>query len=486
MDVVPPTKTRPLMILLPYIRRYHRHAIGALVALIVASGVMLALPIAMRRMFDQGFGSGDSALINAYFATLVALAGCLSLASAMRYYCVIIMGERIVNDLRRDVFTHLIELTPDFYDTNHSGELASRLASDTTQIKSAVGATLSIALRNVIMAVGSLAMMVMTSPKLSVLVLITIPVALVPILTIGRKLRRSSRLAQDALARTHALAVEQFANIRNIQAFNAQNFVTSRFYQLCDYALQAVSHSIKARAWLTGLAIFLVFGSVVAILWTGARDVLAGEMSAGTLGQFVLYAIFAASSAGQLSEVASELAQTAGALERLSEVLATRPTMTSPALPRRWQPSPTGTIRFEEVCFSYPTHADWPSLREVSFTIGAGETVAFVGASGAGKSTIFSLLLRFYDPSSGRILLDDIALPEAALQDLRNSIAYVPQEAAIFSVLALRMSATRLLRKPLRQRNAHSVLPLPAPCCVIVQSCCLMRRHQPLMRKESN
>jgi len=426
-------KVRPLMLLLPYILRYRYHAIGAACALIVAAAVMLALPVAMRRMFDHGFGTADSALVNAYFATLIVLALCLSVASAMRYYCVITMGERIVHDLRRDVFAHLLELSPDFYDKNHSGELTSRLSADTTQIKSAVGAALSIALRNMIMAVGSLTMMVLTSAKLSVLVLCIIPFVLIPIVTIGRKVRLSSRQAQDKLAGANALAAEQIANIRHVQAFNAQDFVIMRFYHLCRQALKAVQLSVRARAWLTGLVILLVFSGVVVVLWVGAHDVLASEMSAGTLGQFVLYAVFAASSFGQLSEVVSELAQTAGATERLGELLNAKTSIIDPLQPSIWQDRVKGMIRFEHVCFTYPTRPDLPSLKSVNFTVNPGETVAFVGASGAGKSTIFALLLRFYDPCSGRILIDDHILPEVGLSHLREHIAYVPQETMIFA-----------------------------------------------------
>jgi len=429
-------KIRPLTMLWPYIVRYRRYAIGAAGALIIASAIMLALPIAMRRMFDYGFGAANAPLINAYFITLLALAGGLSLASAMRYYCVITLGERVINDVRRDVFAHLMQLSPEFYDLNHSGELTSRLSADTTQIKSTVGASLSIALRNLIMVIGSLAMMVLTSPKLSMLVLLVIPLILIPLFTIGRKVRYSSRLAQDALANANALAAEQIANIRTLQAFNAQNFITARFYLLCEQALRAVGHSIKARAWLTALAILLVFSGVVAVLWIGARDVLAGQMSAGTLGQFVLYAVFSASSFGQLSEVASELAQTAGAMERLSELLNTKPTLLESAksLPQNGQGEKMrGQICFDNVSFSYPTRPDGPCLHNVSFKIAPSETVAFVGASGAGKSTIFSLLLRFYDPKVGRIMIDDQALPDFTLRSLRELIAYVPQEAAIFA-----------------------------------------------------
>jgi len=488
MITAPARKIRPLMLLLPYILRYRYHAIGALIALIVAACVMLALPIAMRRMFDQGFGSANSSLINAYFITLIVLALCLSVASSMRYYCVMSMGERIINDLRRDVFAHLMQLGADFYDQNHSGELTSRLSADTTQIKSAVGAALSIALRNLIMAVGSLSMMVLTSAKLSVLVFLTIPFVLIPIITIGRQVRRSSRQAQDRLASANALSSEQIANIRTVQAFNAQSFVIGRFHHLCEAAVQALQRSVRARAWLTGLVILLVFSGVVVVLWVGSHDVLAGQMSAGTLGQFVLYAVFAASSFGQLSEVASELAQTAGATERLSELLATKPGITAPehapsqqrsaterfpksgnrfsdkkrgenknlerstyalaqvktALEPSLKKSPptkfplakspsSKSIVFDDVSFSYPTRQDLPCLRQVSFAVSPGETVAFVGASGAGKSTIFSLLMRFYDPDSGHVLIDGIKLPDISLADLRSNIAYVPQETAIFA-----------------------------------------------------
>jgi len=423
-------KMRSLKVIFPYVKGYRWRAFVAFVALVVASVVMLAFPLALRQMFDPGFSSFDAGMLNTHFTILLLLAALLSLASSVRYYCVITLGERVVRDLRRDVFAHIVHLSPEFYDRNHSGEIVSRLSADTTQIKSAVGASLSVALRNILLAVGAVFMMVVTSPKLSVLVLGMIPLVVLPLIIFGRQVRIRARLAQDRLAGANAVAVEQIANIRTVQAFNAENFIIRQFSRRVDQAFEAARHSIIARALLTGIAIFLVFGSVVAVLWIGSHDVLAEQMSAGTLSQFVLYAIFAASSFGQLSEVSAELAQTAGAAERLTELLATKTTIAPPLSPL---PLPNkAALIFEDVCFHYPRRQDKPSLKSISFTINPGETVAFVGPSAAGKSTIFSLILRFYDPFSGRILLGDVAINQLSLQDLRSQIGFVPQDIVLF------------------------------------------------------
>jgi len=425
-------KIRPLKLLFPYVKRYRWRALIAFIALVAAALVMLALPLALRRMFDLGLTQLDEGMINAYFVMLLFLAALLSLASSIRYYCVITIGERVVRDLRRDVFAHIVTLSPEFYDRNHSGEIVSRLASDTTQIKSAVGASLSVALRNGILALGAIFMMVVTSPKLSILVMGAIPVVVIPLIIFGRKVRARSRLAQDRLGLSNALAVEKIAHIRTVQAFNAENFIADQFFHLVDSAFEAARHSILARAFLTCAAIFLVFGSVVAVLWIGSHDVLSGEMSAGTLSQFVLYAIFAATSFGQLSEVSAELAQAAGAAERLAELLAEKSAIQPPNAPLALPQPVKAALTFDDVCFHYPMREKQASLGHISFHIKAGETVAFVGPSGAGKSTLFSLILRFYDPIGGRILLDGVPINQLDPQALRAQIGFVPQDMSIF------------------------------------------------------
>ena len=423
---------RPLSALQPYVFRYKKLAFSAAVSLIVAALVMLALPIAIRRMLDHGFSLSNGTMINSYFAVLFLLAAILALASAGRYYSVITLGEHVVADLRRDVFSHIINLSPEFFDKSRSGEIISRLSADTTQVKSAVGATASVFLRNIIMAVGAIIMMIVTSPKLSAMVLVAIPIVVIPLIVFGRKVRKRTRLAQDRLADATALASEQVSAIRTIQAFTAEQNVNKRFSQLIERAFQSARGSILSRAFLTAFAIFLVFGSVVAVLWIGSNDVLNKTMTAGTLGQFVLYAVFGASAFGQLSEVGAELAQATGAAERLAELLVEKTAITVPASPLKLPEPARGALNFNHVDFAYPTRKSQPVLHNLTFSIKAGETVAFVGPSGGGKSTIFSLILRFYDPDSGNVTFDGTEISKVKLEDLRSRIAYVPQDVAIF------------------------------------------------------
>jgi ATP-binding cassette subfamily B protein len=424
---------RPLGRLLPYIGRYRGLVAGALVALAAAAVTTLILPLAVRRMIDHGFSGADAGFINTYFAMLFVLAGLLALASAMRYYFVITLGERIVADLRRDVFAHVTKLSPAFFDVNQSGEIVSRLTADATQIKSAVGATASVALRNLILCFGAIAMMVYTSPKLSSLVIAAIPVIVFPLVAFGRSVRRRSREAQDTLAAASAYAGEAIGATRTLQAFNAEDAARLRFSGNVESAYAAARSAIRARSLLTGFAIAMIFGSVVAVLWFGARDVLAGDLSAGTLGQFLLYAVFAAGSLGALSEVWGELSQAAGAAERLTELLAEPPAITAPADPVALPTPARGELAFEDVHFSYPARPGYRSINGLSFSVKPGETVAIVGPSGAGKSTILSLVLRFYDPASGRVTLDGVDLRAADPEAIRRRIALVPQDVTIFA-----------------------------------------------------
>jgi len=418
---------------MPYIARYRHLVIGAVISLAIAACTTLTLPMAVRRMIDHGFSNSDSGFINTYFTMLMVLAIILALASAARYYFVITLGERIVSDLRREVFDHVTRLSPSFFDVNQSGEIVSRLTADTTQIKSAVGATASVALRNIILCLGAIGMMVYTSPKLSSLVIGAIPVIVFPLVGFGRSVRRRSREAQDTLATASAYAGEAISAARTVQAFNGEAAAQSRYGSAVESAYEAARSAIKARSVLTAFAITMVFGSVVAVLWFGAQDVLAGTLSPGTLGQFLLYSVFAAGALGALSEVWGELSQAAGAAERLNELLAERPEIVAPEHPVSMPQPATGAVSFEDVHFAYPSRPNYKSVRGLSFSIRPGETVAIVGPSGAGKSTVFSLLLRFYDPVSGTIAIDGIDVREVDPKALRERIAIVPQDVTIFA-----------------------------------------------------
>ncbi len=427
---------QPLRRLFPYILPYRRLVVGAVISLFAAALTTLTLPIAVRRMIDFGFSDSDSALIANYFSMLAVLAGILALASAARYYFVITLGERVVSDIRRDVFAHVTRLSPGFFDTVQSGEIVSRLTADTTQIKSAVGATASVALRNLIMGLGALAMMVVTSPKLSGLVIAAIPIVVLPLVAFGRSVRRKSRFAQDTLADATAYASEQIGAVRTLQAFTNERLVTERFSAAVETAFSAARASVFARSFLTFFAIFTIFTSVVAVLWIGSYDVLSGAISPGTLGQFLFYAVLAAGALGALSEVWGELSQAAGAAERLTELLAEEPTVTAPLSPLSMPEPARGAIEFRDVCFAYPVRPGQSALHGLSFSIAPGETVAIVGASGAGKSTVFSLLMRFYDPQSGAVLIDGVDISDADPEAVRSRIAIVPQDVTIFAAIA--------------------------------------------------
>jgi ATP-binding cassette subfamily B protein len=429
-------RLRPLLELAPYVARYRTRAILALIALTIAAITTLVVPVAVRRMIDFGFTPKGIALINSYFSVMIAVVAVLAGASAARFYLVMTIGERIVADLRRDVFAHLISLSPAFFDSNRSGELISRLTADTTQIKSAVGASVSIALRNVMLFVGATAMMVITSPRLSGFVLLAIPVIVIPLVAFGRWVRRLSRGAQDTLAEATAYASELIGAIRTVQAYTSERLANARFGGEVEQAYEAARHSTRARSVLTAIIIFIVFTSVVLILWVGSHDVLTGSITPGRLGQFVLYAAFAATGLGQLSEVWGELSAASGASERLFEILRVKSAITAPASPRALPVPARGDVSFENVRFAYPTRPDAWAVDGVSLSVRAGEKVAIVGPSGAGKSTLFHLLLRFYDPAQGQIAIDGVPVRDADPREVRSRIALVPQDAVAFAATA--------------------------------------------------
>lgn len=423
----------PLLTLKPLILKYKGALAAALMAMVVSAIAMLVVPLAVRRMIDNGFGAKDGGLIDSYFATLIIIGLVIAIASPMRIYFINWLGERVVADLRAKTFAHLARLGPAFFDVNHSGEMMSRLTADTTQIKAVAGVAISAALRNVIMLIGALVMMFVTSMKLSLLVLVAIPVIVLPIVGYGRSISKLSRKAQDKLAEASSYAAENLSAHRTMQAYVNEAAVSQRFERAVETSFEAARQRMKARATLTGVAVFLSVASVVGVLWFGASAVISGEMTSGRLGQFVLYALFAAGALGELSEVWGELSQAAGATERLTELLATVPEIRSPENPVVLPEPALGTIAFDDVSFAYPSRPSAPALDHVSLRVGRGETVALVGASGAGKSTVLGLLLRFYDPSSGTVSIDGIDVRSANLDDVRRRMALVPQDVALFA-----------------------------------------------------
>jgi ATP-binding cassette subfamily B protein len=403
------------------------------VSLVASALVLLVLPLAVRGMVDHGFEGTDGGAIDHYFLGLIGLGAALAAASAARFYAVNWLGERVVADLRTRVFAHLATLDASYFERQRSGEIMSRITADTTQITAAAGAALSQAVRNTIMLVGALAMMVVTSPRLSGLVLVVIPLIVLPLVAYGRSVRRLSRSAQDTLADAAGYAAEHLAAYRTMQAANAAGLVTERYRGAVERSFQAARTRFMARAGLTALVILLIFVGIVGVMWYGAGLVASGALSIGTLSQFVLYAVFAGSSLAGVSEVWGEVQQAAGAAERLTEILAVAPEIRSPDRPVALPVPPEGRIAFEDVSFRYDKARGIPALDHVSFAVEAGETVAIVGPSGSGKSTILALALRFYDPNEGRVLLDGVALPEADLAAVRQRVALVPQDVALFA-----------------------------------------------------
>jgi ATP-binding cassette subfamily B protein len=424
---------RPLLRLLPFVRPYYRQVLFALLALFIASMATLAVPLAVRRVIDHGFRGPDGLLVNQYFAVMLAVVLVLAASSALRFYFVMWLGERIVADVRNKLFSHLLSLSPGFYETQRTGDIMSRLTADTTQIKSAFSSTASIALRNAVMLIGALAMMVVTSPTMSGLATLAIPLIVLPLVLFGRRVRNLSRLAQDKLAESAGYAQERLAAIASVQS-NVQEKLTDReFGSATQFAFDAAATRTAARAGLTAAIIFVALGSIVLLLWYGANAILTGGMTPGTLSQFVIYAILAASSLGQLSEVWSEVQAASGAAERISELLDERPSITAPASPMLLARPVKGGVGFRKVSFSYPSRSDLPVLRQVGFTVKPGTVTAIVGPSGAGKTTLFALIQRFFDPQEGEVTLDGIDIRKLDPKELRSHIAVVPQETVIFS-----------------------------------------------------
>jgi ATP-binding cassette subfamily B protein len=424
---------RPLLALWPYLARHPLELTLAGVALVVSALATLVIPMAARRVIDLGFGTHDGVFIDRYFAMLIVIGLILAVASAARFYYVNWLGERVVADLRSDVFRHVADLGPAFFERMHSGELMSRLTADTTQIKAIAGSSLSQALRSCIMLLGALVMMFVTSAHLTTLVLLAIPLTVLPLIAFGRWVRRLSRRAQDTLAKASAYAAENLAASRTMQAFAHEQVASAQYRRDVELAFDAAKERMRARAVLTALAMFLVIASITGVLWFGAAAVIDGSMTVGRLSQFVLYAVFAGAAFAQVSEIWGDVSQAAGAAERLTELLVVEPEIRSPALPISLPSPPRGEIEFNDVRFAYPGRPKLPTLNGISFRVNPGETVAVVGPSGAGKSTIFNLLLRFFDPQSGEVRVDGVRACDAALNKLRARMALVPQDVALFA-----------------------------------------------------
>ncbi|MCC7486362.1 MAG: ATP-binding cassette domain-containing protein [Burkholderiales bacterium] len=416
-----------------FVAPYRLRIAAALVALVVAASCVLALGQGLRHVVDAGFGSGEPRLLNAALAAIVAVAVILSCATWTRFYLMMSVGERIIADLRAAVFSHVLTLSPAFFDSARTGEIASRLTNDTEQIRQVIGFGFSMFLRNTLMMLGALVLLFLTSAKLAALIVLGVPATVVPILVMGRRVRRLSRVSQDRVADVSAHVDESLHEVRTVQAYGHEERTRAQFLSAVETAYGAGLHQVRVKAWLISLVMLIGFCAVGVILWIGGHDVLAGRLTAGELSAFVFYAAIVASGAGTVSEVWGEIQRAAGSTERLMELLDTQPGLEVASPPIPLPARVTGAIRFEEVVFAYPARPETVALGPVSFTIDPGERVALVGPSGAGKSTVFALILRFYDPASGRILVDGAELRHCDARELRRAVALVPQDPVIFA-----------------------------------------------------
>ncbi len=428
--------------LLPFIAPYRARIAMAGLALLVAASATLALPYSFRNLIDLGFttaGSAQAANVNLYFIALFLLACVLAVATATRFYFVSWLGERVTSDIRSAVYSHVLKQSPIFFETTQTGEVLSRLTTDTTLIQTVVGTSISMALRNVLLLIGGLLMMFFTSATLSAIIIVMLVMVILPIVIFGRRVRKLSRASQDRIADASGLAGEMLNAVGVVQAYAQEVREARRFGAAVETAFLTAIARIRARSLLTVIAILLIFGAIVFVLWLGAHAVLEGTMSAGQLGQFILYAVIVAGSIGALSEVIGDAQRAAGASERLLELLAEQSPIMSPPHPRALpaRAANGASLRLEHLDFRYPSRPDTLALSDLSISVNPGETVAIVGPSGAGKTTLFQLLLRFYDPEAGSIRLDGIDIRELALNDLRNAIGIVPQDTVVFSANAM-------------------------------------------------
>lgn len=423
--------------ILSFVLPYKKAIFGACVSLVFAAGTVLAIGFAMRGLVDQGFSNRDAENINYFFGIIIVVVAMMAVSTFGRFYLVSWLGERVVADIRKKVYDHIIELSPAFFEVTRPGEILSRLTVDTTLIQTVVGSTASVAARNVLLFIGGLGAMIYANPKLSAYVLFLIPAVGVPLITLGRRVRVLSRESQDKIAELSAQADESISAVRTVQAFNREKEESRNFGGASESAFNVAISRVTARAWLTAIVMFFVFGAVVGILWAGAIDVLSGAMTPGDMGLFIFSAIMVAGAFGSLSEVFGDLQRAAGASERIIELLAERPDIRVPDNPVPLPSKAKGEISFRDLTFHYPSRPDRAALIGINLEVAEGETVALVGPSGAGKSTIFQLLLRFYEPHSGTITLDGVDITKADPKEVRARMGLVPQDTVIFATSAL-------------------------------------------------
>ena len=437
-DTPDPSKSKAklgtLRALWPFVRQHAGLFAAWLCALALASAATLSFPVAFKQMIDGGFHSGGN--IDRVFLAVFIVVLVLAIASAARFYFVSLLGERVVADLRRQLYGHLVGLDAEFHDRTRSGELVSRLSADSELLRTVVATSMSVALRSSITVIGSIVMLFVTSPKLAAYALVGIPLAVLPIVLGARRLEKASRASQDRVADANTLASETLGAVRTVQAHAREPYELKRFGDAVSVAVETARKRIRAQSLVTATVITLVFGAVVLVLWSGAHDVIGGRMTTGELGQFVFYALIGGGSVGALAEVWNELQRAAGGMGRIAELLNETPTIRAPASPRRLPAPVKGEIRFDNVSFHYPSRPDLPALDDFNLTVNPGETVALVGPSGAGKSTVFSMLLRFHDAQSGSVRIDGVDLRDLDPAHLREHIALVPQQPTIFAASA--------------------------------------------------
>lgn len=422
-----------LALLGPYLRPYRGRTILALLSLLVAAGTVLAFGACLRALIDRGFAQGRPDILNYALASLLAVAVVLAIASGARFYLVSWLGERVVGDLRRDLFAHVVRLGPAWFEVKRSGDVMSRISADAQLIEQVIGSSASVALRNTLMCLGGVVMLVVTNPKLALWTLAVVPLTVIPIIVFGRQVKALSREAQARMGEMVSEGAETLDGVRTVQAFAQEDRAALRFGEATERSFVAATRRVSRRAIMTTLVIFIVFSAVGFLLWMGGHDVLTGRISAGDLSAFVFYAVLVASSGGAISETIGDLQRASGAAERLAELRAEPPSIAEPANPKPLPRPVQGAVSFENVSFRYPTRTESLALDRFDLDVKPGETVAVVGPSGAGKTTAFNLLLRFYDPEQGTIRLDGIDIRQLALRDLRRALATVPQDPTLFS-----------------------------------------------------
>ena len=429
----PSKKLGVLRSMLGFVRPYRLQVFGATVALVCTAAITLSIGQGLRLLVDDGFSSGSAEGLDKALLIFMVMVLFLAVGTFVRFYIVSWIGERVSADLRRAVYNHVIELHPSFFETNHSGEIQSRITTDTTLLQTVIGSSVSIALRNLLMFVGGLLWMFVTNPKLTGIVLLCVPLVVVPIIVFGRKVRALSRTSQDRVADFGGYVGESLKNIKILQAFNHQPFDREIFAQQVESAFDVAIKRITQRSWLTTVVITLVLGAIAVMMWVGGHDVVAGRITAGELTAFLFYAVIVAGSVGAISEVYGDLQRAAGATERLLELLYADNLIAAPLAPVPLAEQVQGTIALDNVSFSYPSRPDSLALNNVSFSLPAGSSMALVGSSGAGKSTLVDLILRFYDVQKGAVLFDGVDIRELDPGELRQHIAIVPQQPVLFS-----------------------------------------------------